>query len=172
MRLVMVSLVLMLTLLTTGSAQSEGGSSWWGNAEGDTRPIAFHEEVASSLPMFYTVIEPAYNYSTPQLGFMYQGTNNRNESIYTIGIGYGIGPDSYAQVPDTYGALSPEFSCYQCEQHWAWTLKMVDSLGITRASICRDCNERFYAVADGTEVDLPESVQVIVRLREPQSTIE
>ncbi len=76
-------------------------------------------------------------------------------------------------IPKVYASLTSKFRCHECmDGNWAWTLEMVDTLGVVRGSIRRDCNERLHAVCNDLQINLPEQVQVITKRREPVGDME
>ncbi len=81
--------------------------------------------------------------------------------------------DSLAIVPERFGPLHAALDSYRCtDRGWMWTFTLVDSLGISRASIRRDCNQKLHAVVDDLQINLPERVQVVTKRREEIGTME
>ncbi len=128
----------------------------WTNDEG--APLEFQVRNVEEFPR-----DVAGSIAAPYVLMMYTGRDENDEYLL----------DSLATVPGCYGSLTPKFACDECmEGNWSWALDMVDSLGITRAGISRDCNQRLHAVVNDLQINMPERAQAVTKQLEPVGTVE
>ncbi len=118
------------------------------------------------------VYEAEYDVSCSLFFYPYWEEGNVRPVAFVLAHGGMAGDGEYAvdsltTLPTQYGRLRPEFSSYQCmEGNWSWQVDMVDSLGISRANISRDCNQRISAVVNDFQVNLPRAAQRAPHRRE------
>ena len=125
------------------------------------------------------ILEPYYESRSPVFYYRWWGDDeDRGHPLYAVGWKLTDDEetetiDSLALIPEKYWPVSPKFEYAECmDGNWSWTLEMVDTLGVTRASISRDCNELLHVVVDDLQVNLPEGGQCVTKRPEPVGTME
>ena len=113
-------------------------------------------------PVFFDIRWPDYwDGDRPLLALSCNGT----EDIYHA--------DSLTLIGEQHWPLEQKFRCHECmDGNWSWTMDMVDSLGISRGSIRRDCNQKLHAVVNDLQINLPERVQAVTKRREGVGDME